>query len=189
MSKRVLVLLAEGFEDIEAVAPVDILTRVGVEVTIAALRDGPVKAAYGTTILPHTVVDRIDGLYDGLVLPGGMENARTLAEHPKVVELVKKHNHAGKMIAAICASPGYVLADKAKILNGKKATGHPDLNEKLLSAGAEVTDRLVTVDGNIITGMGPGAAMLFALKLAEYLAGKDTVDELIERWRTKDIIS
>lgn len=189
MIKRVLVLLAEGFEDIEAIAPVDILTRVGVEVTIAALKDGPVKAAYGTTIVPHTVVNKIDDLYDGLVLPGGMENAKSLAEHPKVVELVKEHNHAGKMIAAICASPACVLADKTKILNGKKATGHPDFSERLVSAGAEVTDRLVTVDGNIITGMGPGAAMLFALKLAEYLTGKETVDELVERWRIRDIIS
>ena len=189
MSKRVLVLLADGFEDMEAVAPVDVLTRVGVEVTIAALKDGPVKAAYGTTIVPHTVVDEIEGLYDGLVLPGGMENAESLAEHPKVIELVKKHNRAGKMVAAICASPGCILAEKAKILNGKKATGHPDFREKLVSGGAEVTDRLVTADGNIITGMGPGAALLFALKLAEYLTGKEAVDELVERWRIKHMIS
>jgi len=187
MKKRVLVVLAEGFEDMEAVAPIDVLTRAGVEVTIASLKDGPVKAAYGTTIVPHTTIDRIDGLYDGIVLPGGAANAETLAAHPKIIDLVRKHYEAGKLVAAICASPGQVLADAAGILRDKNVTGAPlsEYNEMLIAGGAQLTDQPVTVDGNIITAMGPGAALQFGLTIAEYLTDRVTVESFAKKWRVK----
>ncbi|MBK7141240.1 MAG: DJ-1/PfpI family protein [bacterium] len=184
MSKRVLVLLADGFEDIEAIAPIDILTRAGVEVTIASLAPGPVKAAYGTTIVPHKLIDHIgETLFDGIFFPGGRRNAQALAAHPRVREITLMHYTAAKMISAICAAPSHVLAEACDLLRGKRATGDPSFNEKLRAGGAIITDQLVTVDGTIVTGMGPGAAMPFALQLAEYLVGKQMADEFATKWR------
>ena len=184
MTKRVLMVLAEGFEDIEAIAPVDVLNRIGVEVTIASLTMGPVKAAYGTTIVPHKSIDQIgDVLYDGIIFPGGRKNAQALADHPRVRELTLRHHQAGKMVAAICAAPSHVLGEACDILRGKHATGNPSFNDKLSASGALITDQLVTVDGNIVTGMGPGAALPFALQLAEYLVGKEVADEFAAKWR------
>jgi 4-methyl-5(b-hydroxyethyl)-thiazole monophosphate biosynthesis len=187
MKKKVLVVLADGFEDIEAVTPIDMLTRAGVEVTIAGLKGGPVKAAYGTTIVPHTTIEQINGLYDGIVLPGGADNAESLAAHPKVIDLVRKHHEAGKLVGAICASPGQVLAEAAGILRAKNATGAPlpEYNERLAAGGAQLTDQPVTVDGNIVTAMGPGAALQFGLTLAEYLTDRATVDGFAKKWRVK----
>jgi 4-methyl-5(b-hydroxyethyl)-thiazole monophosphate biosynthesis len=185
MAKTALLILSEDFEDIEGVAPVDILTRAGVEVTIAALKKGPVRVAYGNTIVPHTTIDNINMLYDAVILPGGSKNADNLAENPAVIELIKKHNEAGMLVAAICASPGRVLAETAGILKGKKATGFPDYAAKITAGGGIYTDDSVTVDGNIITGMGPGAAILFSLEIVEYLVSKQITDEFAARWRVK----
>lgn len=185
MAKRALVLISEGFEDVEAVAPVDILTRAGVEVTIAGLAEGAVKGAYGNTVLAHTTINKIDDLYDAIVLPGGSKNADNLAENKKVIELVKKHFEAGMLVAAICASPGRVLAEEAGILNSRKATGFPGYEDKIINGGGSYTDEHVTVDGNIITGMGPGAAMLFGLEIVSYLVGNEIADEFAAKWRIK----
>jgi 4-methyl-5(b-hydroxyethyl)-thiazole monophosphate biosynthesis len=185
MKKKVLIVLSDGFEDIEAVTVIDVLTRAGIEVAVAGLHDGPIKAAYGTTILPHTTIDKIDDNFDGVILPGGRRNAESLAANPQVVELIRKYNSEQKMVAAICAAPSHVLAQAAEILKGKHATGDPIFNEKLAGGGAIITDQPVTVDGNIITGMGPGAAMPFALMLAEYLTDKSIPDSLAQKWRIK----
>jgi len=185
MSKTALIILSEGFEDIEAIAPIDVLTRTGVSVTIASLAPGQIKAAYGTIIIPHTTIEHINGLYDAIIFAGGRKNAENLAAHPGVIELIKEHNQAGKIVAAICASPSHVLALAAGILKGKRATGDPNFNDKLAAGGAIITDDMVTVDGNIITGMGPGASMLFALVLAEHLAGKEIADKFAKKWRVE----
>lgn len=183
MRKKALIVLSEGFEDIEAIAPIDILNRCGVEVTVAGLKSGPVKAAYGSTLVPDISIDQVHKIYDALIFPGGKNNARHLAEHPKVSKLVHEHHAAGRLVAAICAAPSHVLGEAAHILKGKKATGDPSFNEKLAASGAEVTGENVTVDGNIITAMGPGAALPFALKIAEYLVGKEIPAGFAQKWQ------
>lgn len=185
MSKKILMILSEGFEDIEAVAVIDVLTRCGVSITVAALEDGPVKAAYGTTIVPNTSIDKLSGDFDGIVFPGGKKNALNLSGHPKVIEMVNRYHRSGKLVGAICASPSHVLAESAGILKGKSATGDPVFNDKLVAGGANVTNAAVTADGNIITGMGPGAALEFALKLAEYLVGAELPATFAKKWRIK----
>ena len=174
--------MADGFEDIEAVAPIDVLTRAGVKVTIAGLEKGQIKAAYGSTIVPDIDVDSVDGIYDAIIFPGGRKNAESLAKHPKVIELARQHYKGGKLVAAICAAPSHVLAEAGALLVDKRATGDPGFNDRLAAAGAVVTNEQVTVDGNIITAMGPGAAMLFALMLTEKLAGKAVADQFAEKW-------
>ena len=185
MSKKAVVILTEGFEDMEAVVPIDIMTRAGIEVTIASPGEGPVRAAYGTTIMPTTTIDRVTDLYDAIVFPGGGRNAQSLAADRRVVDIARRHYGAGELVAAICASSGCVLAEAAEILKGKRATGDPGFNDKLAAGGAIITDELVTIDGNIITGMGPGAAMLFGLQIAEYLCGKEAAEVLARRWRVE----
>lgn len=183
MKKRVLIVLSEGFEDIEAVAVIDVLNRAGVDVTIAGLVKGPVKAAYGTTIMTDTDIDSVTDDFDGIVFPGGRKNAANLAAHPKVIWMVRRFAESGKLVGAICAAPSHVLSEAAGILKGRPATGDPVFNEKLAAGGAIVKDTLVNVDNNIITAMGPGAALQFALRLAEYLVGKEIPAGLIAKWR------
>lgn len=182
MAKTALIIMADGFEDIEAVAPIDVLNRAGVKVTIAGLSDAPIRAAYGITLVPHTSVDTIAELYDCIIFPGGRKNAEALAASHKVVSLAKAHLEAGKFVAAICAAPSHVLGEAAGLIKGKRATGDPGFNDRLAASGAIVTNEHVTVDGNIVTGMGPGAAMLFALALAEKLAGKAIADQFAAKW-------
>jgi protein deglycase len=184
VKKRVLVILAEGFEDVEAIAPIDVLNRVGVEVTVAGLESGPVNAAYGNTIVPDISVAEVgERLYDGIVLPGGVYNANSLAGSPEVLALVRRHYQEKKLVAAICASPGTVLAEAAGILKGHRSASAPGFEDKLKAAGAEFTDEEVTVDGHVITGRGPGAALLFGLRLAEYLVGPVDPEKLAQLWR------
>ena len=184
-SKRALTVLAEGFEDIEAIAAIDVLTRAGVTVTVAALAAGPVKSAYGITLLPETVVSESTSLYDAVIFPGGRKNAEMLAADKRVLAVARRHCESGKLVAAICAAPSHVLAEGAGILIGKRATGDPAFNDRLAAAGVMVKNELVTVDGNVITGMGPGAAMLFALALTEYLVGKELADSYAQKWQIK----
>lgn len=185
MPARVLTIFTDGVEEIEAVAPVDILTRAGVEVVVAGLKSGSVTGAYGNTLgAKFSLNEVINELYDAIVLPGGAVNARELAASPDVIDMVKRHYEAGRLVAAICASPSHALAD-AGILKGKRATGDPGFNEKLAASGAVVTNELVTVDGNIVTAMGPGAALQFGLMLAEMLVDKETADRIAEKWRFK----
>jgi protein deglycase len=183
MEKTALIVMADGFEDIEAVAPIDVLTRAGVKVTIASLRPGAVHGAYGSVLLPHKTIDQVDGLFDAIIFPGGRKNAESLAHSDKVIDLAKKHFQAKKLVAAICAAPSHVLAEGAGLLKGRQATGDPGFNDRLAAAGAKVTNAKVTVDGNLITAMGPGAAMEFALALAEKLVSKDTADQFASKWQ------
>lgn len=176
-------ILAEGFEDVEAIASIDVLTRAGVEVKVASLTPGSVQAAYGTTIVPNLTISEVKELYDAIIFPGGRRNAQSLAANARVIELARQHYQAGKLVAAICAAPSHVLGEAAGLLKGKRSSGDPAFNDKLSASGAILTDELVTVDGNIITGMGPGAALPFALQLAEYLVGKEVADGFAVKWR------
>jgi protein deglycase len=186
MDKHVLVILSDGFEDIEAVAPIDILNRTGVKVTVASLDEGPVQAAYGTTIIPHTTLSGVAGrLFDGVILPGGARNAESLAASHEVIELVRRHCAAGKLVAAICASPGLVLAEAAGVLSGRRASSAKGFESKLTAHGATCTGLPVTTDGNFVTASGPAAALLFGLQLAEYLVGVSAAEELATRWQIK----
>jgi protein deglycase len=182
VTKEALLILAEGFEEIEAVAPIDVLTRAGVHVTVAGVVDGPIKAAYGTTILPTIPLAAAFDEYDAIIFPGGRRNAQSLAADHRAVAMARAHAAAGKLVAAICAAPSHVLGEAAGLLNGVRATGDPSFNDRLAASGAIVTNEPVTRDRNFITGMGPGAALLFAITLADYLAGAEIARSFAEKW-------
>lgn len=173
----ILVPLAQGCEELEAVTIVDLLRRAGFDVVTASLDDHPVKASRGTVLMADmTLNDALLKEYDMIVLPGGLPGADHLDRDQRVQNCLKNMSEQNKFIAAICAAPK-VLAS-AGLLNGKKATSYPgSLN------GIEINDmtyleQSVVVDGNIITSRGPGTAMDFSLTLIELLAGKEKRDEV-----------
>ncbi len=168
--KTVLVPLAQGCEEIEAVTVIDILRRAGVTVVTAGLDAAPVKASRGTVLVPDTTLsEAIEQSFDMIVLPGGQPGTDNLARDARVTELVAAMARADKFVAAICAAPK-VLA-QAGVLAGKRATSYPGALEKLARPDITLTTNTVERDGRVVTSRGPGTAMDFALELVEILAG------------------
>ena len=177
MPKNVLLILAEGFEDVEAVTAVDVLRRAGVSVTTAGLSEGLVTGSRGTRVSPDETLEKAKGgEYDALVLPGGGKGADNLAASPVVRDLILKFHKAGKVVAAICAAPAVVLAPVG-ILEGKKVTGFPGTEGGFPSSSVVSTDPVV-VDGNLITSRALGTALAFSLALAEKLVGRETSEKV-----------
>ena len=166
MTKKVLIILAEGFEEIEAATPIDVLRRAGAEVTLAGLDALEISGAHGLIFHADTELNTKSGEdYDAIVLPGGGKGAKNLASSPEVTSLIKDFNEKNKLIAAICASPAVVLAP-AGILDGKRATCYPGMQDAFANETAFSEDPVVS-DGNIITSRGPGTAAAFSFALLE----------------------
>ena len=174
MLKTALVILAEGFEELEAVAPVDVLRRAGVRIMLAGLTDRRVKSSRNIVVESDILLRDLVEMPDAVILPGGVPGATNLARSEEVAELVKKMNAAGKIVAAICAAPAVVLAPLG-ILDGKKATCYPG-GESDFSSKTIFSKERVAVDGNIITSQGPGTALEFAHVIAARLAGQEMAD-------------
>jgi len=169
---RVLVPLAQGCEELEAITITDLLVRAGIEVITAGLDDQPVVASRGMTLVPDTDLDTaLQQDYDMIILPGGLPGADHLNDDIRIRQTIKTMAAAGKYIAAICAAPK-VLA-RSGVLNGKCATAYPGTLEKLELVDTILSKDAIICDGNIITSRGPGTAMDFALTLVEKLAGRD----------------
>ena len=168
---KVLVPLAQGCEELEAVTIIDVLRRAGIQVVSAGLDERPVTASRGTVFIPDTTLDRaLHDEYDMVVLPGGQPGADNLDKDARLKPLLQKMAAAEKFIAAICAAPK-VLAN-AGLLNGKRATAFPGTLEKLQLQNVTLASAAVVRDGLVITSRGPGTAMDFALELVELLAGR-----------------
>ena len=173
----VLVPLAQGVEELEAVTVVDLLRRAGIEVVTAGPGAAPVKGSRGTVLLPDTTLDRaIEREYDMLVLPGGQPGATHLENDERLLALIRKMARANRYTAAICAAPK-VLA-RAGVLEGKRATSFPGALDPAHWPQVRVENRAVITDGKVITSRGPGTAMDFALELIALLAGKEKRDQV-----------
>ena len=178
MNKKVLVPLAPGFEELEAVTVIDLLRRANVDVSVAGLDDGVITGSRGTRILPDSnLTSAADSDYDMIVLPGGLPGADNLNEDSRIHELLQQMAEHGKYIAAICAAPK-VLAT-AGLLDNKEMTSYPGSLSTVTVAGMQNTGKAITIDGNIVTSRGPGTAMDFALQLITLLAG-DAVRKQVE---------
>jgi 4-methyl-5(b-hydroxyethyl)-thiazole monophosphate biosynthesis len=174
---RVLVPLAQGCEELEAVTITDLLTRAGVTVVTAGLDDQPVKASRGMTLLPDTTLDDINAdEFDMVVLPGGLPGADYLDADPRIHAILKQLHQQGKYTAAICAAPK-VLAG-AGLLDGRQATSYPGVLDGMDLPQVQVISDAVISDNRVITSRGPGTAMDFALVLIEQLKGREIRDQV-----------
>lgn len=173
--------MADGFEDIEALIPVDVLRRGGVNIkTVSINGSNVVESAHGVQIVTDLIFEQIDfSDADLLMLPGGMPGAANLNEHEGVKAALLKQNADGKRIAAICAAP--LVLGGLGILRGKRATCYPGFEQTL--EGAEYTADLFTVDGNITTGEGPAAALPYAYSLLAALTDDETAKSVAEGMR------
>lgn len=174
--KKVALFLANGFEEIEALATVDVLRRAQIPVqTVSITSDRVVTGAHDIPVTADTTFNEADfSDVEVLVLPGGMPGAKHLNEHEGLKALIKEFNARGKTISAICAAP--MVLGGLGLLDGKRATCYPGFEPELI--GAQTTGESVVVDGNITTGRGPGLVFDFALRLVEQIAGLATRQEV-----------
>lgn len=172
--KKVLVPLAPGFEEIEALTIVDILRRAGAEVTVAGTVPGAIEGRSGIRVLPDTVMENIGAGYDMIALPGGAVGAENLKKNEHVKSAIESLVQKGKTVAAICAAPAVLSA--LGVSRGRVVTSHPSVRGLL--SKVSISEERVVVDGNIITSQGPGTAMEFAFCLVETLFGKSKAIEV-----------
>lgn len=172
--------LANGFEEIEALATVDILRRAGMPVFTVSVNDVPVvTGAHGLMVVPDKMYTDVRDFNDAdwLIVPGGMPGASNLAAYAPLCQLLKAHAADGGNIAAICAAPAVVLAPLG-ILSDKEATCYPGFEPQAANEGAKMQDAQVVVDGNIVTANGPASAMRFALTIVKQSLGEDKSQEV-----------
>lgn len=167
--KKIAVLLAEGFEEGEALFTVDVLRRAGFHCDAVSLKGEQVTGSHGITVRADKAWDEAMAAYDMVVLPGGLPGATNLRDDARVIELVRAFDREGKGIAAICAAP-MVLA-RAGIMKGRRVTSYPGEQYEALFADADYREEIVVRDGNVITSRGPATTLPFAYALVEALGG------------------
>jgi 4-methyl-5(b-hydroxyethyl)-thiazole monophosphate biosynthesis len=174
----VLCILADGFEEIEAITVVDLLRRAHIQVITAGLDGHTIRGSHGIIIQCDSNLTDIDDTdFTHLFLPGGQPGAKNLKNSGTVLEIIRKFNHMNKGISVICAAP--TVLQQAGILNGRQVTSYPA--EKSVFSDSDYIERNIVEDGNIITSRGVGTAIEFALYLVEKLTDKETCGLLAER--------
>lgn len=169
--KKVAIILADGFEDIEALATADILRRAEIQCDLVSIENEFVRTAHNITVKADKLMDESIEEYDMIVCPGGLPGAESLSKSEKVLEVIKKFsNIEDKYIAAICAAPAMVL-QAAGVEKDKYITSYPGEEYENMLEKANYVDELVVVDGNLITSRGPATTFLFAYKLVDILGG------------------
>lgn len=169
------IFLADGFEEIEALCPYDLILRADIPVkTVSINKTTLVTGTHGIKIHADITLDQMIEDLDGIMLPGGMPGASNLAACQRVQDCLTKADKEGKLICAICAAP-YVLGERG-LLKGKSATCFPSFEDKLI--GADVLTDGVVADGNIITAKGMGAAFEFGIEIVKYYKGQEFAEEL-----------
>lgn len=176
---HVLVPLADGFEETEVVAVVDVLRRADLRVTLAGLEPGPVTGAHALTLVPDAELDAVDlDSVTALYLPGGMPGTTNLMSDSRVLELVRTLHGGGQPVAAICAAPRVLAA--AGVIDGLTVTSHPSVREQLGAARVVDSPRVVADRGSgpIVTSQGPGTALELGLELVRRWVGADVAARL-----------
>jgi len=175
----VYVLLAEGFEEIEAITPIDLLRRVDVEVKAVSLTDNLiVEGGHGIIVTADITLEQVDFEdLDMLVLPGGLGGVKSISETPAAMDLILKVWNAEKLLAAICAAP--TLLAKLDIIKGIKVVCHPSVGSEIMNAGGSLLhNKQVTYDRNLITGKAAGSSTEFALELIAIMRDSETSEQI-----------
>lgn len=172
---HVLVPLAEGCEELEAVTVIDLLRRAAIDVVVAGLAEGAVKASRGVVLVPDVTLDAVlEQNFDMIVLPGGAGGAARLEADARIHRLLRRQADGGRYIAAICAAPKVLAA--AGLLAGRRVTSFPGFLDQTEGVNYEMT--AVVVDGRVVTSRGPGTALDFALHLIALLLGEPAAREV-----------
>ncbi|MFQ5579029.1 MAG: DJ-1 family glyoxalase III [Nitrospiria bacterium] len=175
--KKVLVLLAPGFEEIETITVIDILRRAGIDVTMAGTVVGPIIGSRRIRVMADLPIDQVvDRDYDLVVLPGGQPGTKLLGKDPRVKKILDKALAGETAVSAICAAPS--ILTMYGFLSGKRATSHPSVRSMM--EGVDYSEDRVVVDGRWITSRSPGTAMEFAFRLVALLVGDEKVKEVNE---------
>ncbi|MDR2569201.1 MAG: DJ-1/PfpI family protein [Oscillospiraceae bacterium] len=175
----VYVLLAQGFEEVEAIAPIDLLRRVNVDVQTVSLTDDLlVQGGHDIIIKADITLEQVDiASMEMLVLPGGLGGVNTINDNPAAMELIKTTWNANKKIAAICAAP--TLLAKHDIIKGKSLVCHPSVGNTIMAAGGRlIYNKQVVCDGNLITAKTAGSSIEFALELITILCDRETSEQI-----------
>ncbi len=185
MAKTVLIPIAHGTEELEAIALIDTLRRAGAVVTVASVEaQHEITTAHAVRLVADRLIsDCAHESYDLIVLPGGMPGAERLRDSTPLIELLTRHQQANKPYGAICASPAVVLEHHG-LLGGRRATAYPGFSERLANQQA-VASRVV-IDGPCLTSRGPGTALEFALALVKTLFGEAKANQLAEEMLAHD---
>ena len=175
---KFLIVVANGNETIEILTVVDYLRRAGITVELASTeKDLNLLTSQNVSHKADLMFDEIKpDDYMGLYIPGGTNGAYSLRDNDKVIELIKKFNQEGKILAAICAGP--VVLNRAGVLTDKKATSFPSMKDEMDKTGEYIDDQIVVTDGNITTGRGAAVTNYLALRLVEIIMGADEVEKL-----------
>ncbi len=174
---KVAVILADGFEEVEATAIIDVLRRAGIDTVVAGLHNGHITSTRKLKIIPDTAIDTVKADdFDMIVLPGGQPGADNLNADPRVKELITSFSRKGKLVGAICAAP--IVLASAGVLQGKRATSYPSYKDKL--AGALYEEKPVVTDGTVLTSRGAGTALVFALAIVDRLISKEKAQKIKE---------
>jgi 4-methyl-5(b-hydroxyethyl)-thiazole monophosphate biosynthesis len=172
---KAIVILANGFEEVEAITPADFLQRAGVDVILVGIDGGSIRGSHGIIVEPNTSIESAPNDADCIIIPGGMPGSANIAASEAAIKLIRSRFESGKLVAAICAAPAIVLA-KSGIIRGKRVTCYPGYEDKLVDS--HWSEARVVVDGNIITSRAAGTAAEFSLAIVEYLVGRTTADKI-----------
>lgn len=182
--KGVRIFLADGFEDVEALAVCDVLRRGGVEVQLTAVEDvTEVKSSHGVRVVPDARLSDVDGSAEGtsredvMIFPGGMPGSNSLASCTRLTDMMKAHYAAGGTVAAICAAPGLVLS-QLDLPAGTEVTCFDGFEDRLIAGGAVFAPQPSVVCGRVITGRSAGHAFSFGLSILAYLRGAEKAAEV-----------
>ena len=173
--KRVAILFADGFEEVEAITPLDFLRRAGVAAIATGVSTRDVVGAHDIRVNTDITLDELASNLDGVVIPGGTRGAENIAASDEAIELITRLLHEGNLVAAICAAPGIVLGEHG-LIGDRRFTCYPGFQDRA-SSGSFVEERVV-VDGNLLTSRGPGTAAEFAEAIISYLVGPDAARQV-----------
>lgn len=173
--KRVVVLLADGFEEVEAITQIDFLRRSGLDVVVAGVNARDIIGGHDIRVNSDITVDELTGEIDAVVIPGGTVGAENIAADDPSVSLVRRMLEAGKLVAAICAAPAVVLGQHG-LIGDRTFTCYPGFEDRV-STGTFSESRVV-VDGNLITSRGPGTSAEFAHEIIRNLVSADAAEDL-----------
>ena len=178
MTKKVALFIENGSEELEFIAPLDIMRRANLEVDlISANNEDFITSSHNVKILADKKIDEVNNIldYDAIVIPGGMPGSTLLRDNKKIIEFYQTMYNSGKLVAAICAAP--IVLSAAGITDDKEVTSYPGF-DKEINCKTYNSEKAVVVDKNVITAQGPAVAILFGYEIVNYLLQDNTAEDV-----------